>query len=260
MKPGWLYNKMKKNIILILLVAVTPGFFYEGMATANNRFAQSLPCQQLIIVVAKNWNTVGARLYAFEKQKGNWGLQFSFPVVVGQNGMAMGEGMRTIKLPDAPQKKEGDLKSPAGIFYLGPAFGYAAEQEAKWIRLPYVCATDTLICIDDPNSMMYNKMVKTDTVKMDWNSHEEMHRQDEDYKWGIFVHHNDYPVKKSLGSCIFLHIWEGANEGTAGCTAMEEKNILTLLKWIRADKSPLLVQFPEAVYRKIYKEYQLPDL
>ncbi len=159
--------------------------------------------------------------------------------------MALGEGMRSIKIPDAPQKKEGDMKSPAGIFFLGPAFGYAAKSEAKWIHIPYVRATDTLICVDDPNSGMYNKLVRTDAAVIDWKSHEEMHRKDEDYKWGIFVQHNDHPVKAAMGSCIFLHIWEGASLGTAGCTAMEEKNILELLHWIRADKHPLLVQFPE---------------
>jgi L,D-peptidoglycan transpeptidase YkuD (ErfK/YbiS/YcfS/YnhG family) len=95
---------------------------------------------------------------------------------------------------------------------------------------------------------------------MDWKSHEEMHRKDEDYKWGIFVQHNDHPVKKSMGSCIFLHIWEGADEGTAGCTAMEEKNMLELLHWARAEKHPLLVQFPEIVYQKMHTDYQLPDL
>ena len=259
-QPGWLYNSMTKKIIRVLLFAIMPGLFIQGMTTGNKRFSRDLPCEQLIIVVAKNWNTVGAQLYAFEKQKGNWRRRFSFPVVVGQNGMAIGEGIRKMKLPDAPQKNEGDMKSPAGIFYLGPAFGYASAREANWLRFPYVRATDTLICIDDPYSASYNKMVGSDTVKMDWKSHEEMHRKDEDYKWGIFVHHNDDPVKKFLGSCIFLHIWEGANEGTAGCTAMEEKNILILLHWIRADRNPLLVQFPEAVYKKIREEYRLPDL
>jgi L,D-peptidoglycan transpeptidase YkuD (ErfK/YbiS/YcfS/YnhG family) len=137
---------MKKNFFRNVLIIGILGLFAQGRPVVHGHIAHPLPSTQLIVVVAKDWNTVGARLYAFEKQKGSWQLRFSFPAVVGQKGMAMGEGMLSIKIPDAPQKIEGDLKSPAGIFNLGPAFGYAAKNEAIWIHLPYVCATDTLVC------------------------------------------------------------------------------------------------------------------
>ena len=251
---------MNKIVARIFLITVILGVFVPGRPGTSIRSFKPLPSDQLIIVVAKNWDTVGAQLYTFEKKKGSWQPQFSFPVVLGQKGMAMGEGMRDIQVPDAPQKKEGDMKSPAGIFYLGPAFGYAGKSKAEWIHLRYLRATDTLLCIDDSHSALYNKLVSSDTTETDWMSHEEMLRKDIDYKWGIFVQHNVHPVKKNMGSCIFLHIWEGSGEGTAGCTAMEEKNILKLLKWIRADKHPLLVQFPDIVYKKIRRDYVLPVL
>jgi L,D-peptidoglycan transpeptidase YkuD (ErfK/YbiS/YcfS/YnhG family) len=251
---------MKKIVSRIFLIAVTLGVFIPVRTGANRRAAKPLPSEQLIIVVSKNWDTLVAQLYAFEKKKESWQLQFSFPVVLGQKGMAMGEGMREVQVAGAPQKKEGDMKSPAGIFYLGPAFGYAGKSSTQWIHFPYLHATDTLLCIDDPHSVQYNKLVSTDSTEADWRSHEEMHRKDLDYKWGIFIQHNFHPVRKFMGSCIFFHIWEGAGEGTAGCTAMEEKNMLKLLKWIRADKRPLLVQFPDIVYKKVRGNYLLPDL
>ena len=220
----------------------------------------SMTAKQLVVVVTDNWDGVSAKLFGFEKRKGTWQLQFSFAAVVGEKGMALGEGIQNITINGAPQKKEGDLKSPAGIFFLGPAFGYASKTETKWLHMPYVCATDTLVCIDDPRSARYNELVKSDTVEKDWNSHEEMHRKDQDYKWGIYVQHNYHPVKPGNGSCIFLHIWEGAGKGTAGCTAMEEKNIITLLQWIRGDKHPVLVQFPEKVYNQLRRRYSMPAL
>jgi D-alanyl-D-alanine dipeptidase len=87
-----------------------------------------------------------------------------------------------------------------------------------------------------------------------------MHRRDDDYKWGIFVQQNMNPIKKANGSCIFLHIWESEEEGTAGCTAMEEKNMVRILRWIRTKKHPVLAQFPRDVYKSIRTTFSLPDL
>jgi L,D-peptidoglycan transpeptidase YkuD (ErfK/YbiS/YcfS/YnhG family) len=87
-----------------------------------------------------------------------------------------------------------------------------------------------------------------------------MHQKDDAYKWGLFVQYNAHPVVKGKGSCIFLHIWENERTGTAGCTAMEEKNLIRLLRWIQAEKVPLLVQYPKSVYKKIGSEYHLPLL
>ena len=219
-----------------------------------------LTSEQLIIVVSDNWNDIRARLYAFEKQGGEWHMRFSFPAVVGEQGMAMGEGIEGITITGALQKKEGDMKSPAGIFFLGPAFGYATKTEVSWIQMPYVRASDTLVCIDDLHSAWYNELINSDTVKKDWKSHEDMRRTDNDYKWGLFIQHNDHPVQPGMGSCIFLHIWDGEGKGTAGCTAVEEKNMMQLLHWIRADKHPVLIQFPEKVYKLLRNSYPLPDL
>ena len=245
-------GNIQKAFLLIILTAFSTG---EG-----NYPRESLPASQLIVVVAKDWNDIHAKLYAFEKRKTAWHLQFSFAAVIGERGMAMGEGVAEIAVTDAPQKREGDMKAPAGIFLLGPAFGYASKLTTDWIHMSYVQATDTLVCVDDPQSVLYNELVTSDAVKKDWSSHEDMHRKDHDYEWGLFVQHNHHPVKSGMGSCIFLHIWDGAEKGTAGCTAMEENNILKLLHWIRADKRPTLVQFPEAVYKKIQKDFLLPEL
>src|SRR5262249_32698068 len=50
-----------------------------------------------------------------------------------------------------------DGRSPAGIFSLGSAFGYAPRGQAGEVKLPYVQAVATLECVDDPRSAHYNK-------------------------------------------------------------------------------------------------------
>lgn len=260
MHPGRSSINMKKLFFWIFLPACSLIIFSRFRSSVNINVHNPLAAEQLIIVVTRNWSDIHAKLFAFEKRNGEWQLEFSFAAVVGEGGMAIGDGMQDISINGAPQKKEGDMKSPAGIFFLGPAFGYASQSVVNWMHLPYICASDTLVCIDDPNSASYNELIKSDTAEKDWSSHEEMHRKDQDYKWGLFVQHNHHPVKPGMGSCIFLHVWEDAGKGTAGCTAMEEKNIMQLLHWINANKHPLLVEFPEEVYKKIRAEYFLPLL
>jgi len=238
------------RLITIIIFISGTLIFSEKNVTAGERLypnLDSLTSGQVIIVLTDNWKSVRAKLYCAEKIKGRWQVQFSFSAVVGNNGMVV-------------DKTEGDMKSPAGVFHLGPAFGYADQSEVSWIRLPYIRASDALICIDDAASRFYNQLIRSDSLPADWHSHEEMHRKDDAYKWGLFVQHNVHPVKKGKGSCIFLHIWENDGAGTAGCTAMEEKNLLKLLHWIQSKKNPLLVQYPKSVYKKMAAGCHLPDL
>lgn len=236
--------------VLILATAVA------SAAPFQSKLTDSLNSKQLLIVVTNDWNSVGGTLYCFENFNGKWVKQFNNSMVVGKNGLGIGDGIIPVNLPDAPQKREGDKRSPAGIFKIGTAFGYADYAKTKWIKNAYIKATDTLICVDDSKSASYNKLVKNEPGKRDWNSFEHMHIKY--YRWGLFVDHNSNNPTPGMGSCIFLHIWENKNEGTDGCTAMKEKNILKVLHWIDAAKHPLLIQFPKSEYNKLASQFNLP--
>ena len=41
---------------------------------------------------------------------------------------------------------------------------------------------------------------------------------------------------------IFLHIWRGAGQPTAGCTAMSQDHLLRVLNWLDPNREPRLVQ------------------
>lgn len=64
------------------------------------------------------------------------------------------------------------------------------------------------------------------------------------YKYGIVVNHNPNQIENA-GSCIFMHIRSGNGKGTAGCTAMSEDKIITILKWLKREDKPLLLQLPK---------------
>lgn len=211
-----------------------------------------------MIVLTDNWDVMTGTIYCFNKQKHKWILQFSNSVVIGSKGLGIGNGILALALAGAPIKKEGDKKSPAGIFTIGTAFGYADKIDAEFIHNRYVKATDTLICVDDPHSAHYNTLINNDTTKSDYKSFEHMHLSKDYYKWGLFINHNSSRTVAGDGSCIFMHIWGTANKGTDGCTAMEEGNLLRILHWINAEDHPLLVQLTRKDYRALRDRLQLP--
>ncbi len=55
------------------------------------------------------------------------------------------------------EKKEGDGKTPSGIYPLGPAFGYASSMDTG---LAYRQATDNDFWVDDVRSLQYNQWVQ----------------------------------------------------------------------------------------------------
>jgi D-alanyl-D-alanine dipeptidase len=216
--------------------------------------------KQLMVVLTDNWDNLQGTLYGFKKYHHKWILQFSNAIVVGSKGLGIGDGLVKLSIKGAPVKKEGDKKSPAGIFTIGTAFGYADKKDALWIKNPYVKATDTLICVDDMHSAHYNTLINNDSAKSDYKSFEHMHLTRDYYKWGLFINHNSGKVVAGDGSCIFMHIWGNDHEGTDGCTAMKETDILKVLHWIDTKYNPVLVQLPKAEYGKLRWRYGLPGI
>ena len=93
----------------------------------------------------------------------------------------------------------------------------------------------------------------------DWSSSESMLRVGGPYRCGIMIEHNWRP-RPGLGSCIFLHVWDSARRGTAGCTAVSSAHLEQLLHWLDAQKNPLIVQLPLPEYFLLRRFWELPSL
>jgi len=219
--------------------------------------------RQCVVVVAPTWSSTTGTLHAFARTSttGDWKMRGNaVPVVLGKNGLGWGLGLIDAKKRAGPHKIEGDNKVPAGIFRLGPAFGYAPAPSASWINLPYVPLTKMTEGVDDPGSHYYNQLVdRSKVARVDWRSSEQMRRADELYKWGIFVAHNA-AAAPGAGSCIFMHIWKNASTPTTGCTAMAERDLLRLLRWLDPAAQPVLIQMPRRDYAEFQPNYRLPSL
>ena len=237
----------------------------QPTSPTNDLRAMLNQSRQLVIVTTADWNAVNGQLSSYERtalDKPWRRLTKNVPIVVGQKGLGWGRGVHgapgALASASDPLKKEGDNKAPAGVFRLSGAFGYAAPRDIGSMRLTYVQTIPTLQCVDDPRSTRYNQTLDATTVKVDWQSAEQMRRDDVLYKWGIFVDHNPQPAVAGDGSCIFLHVWHGRDRGTAGCTAMPETAIRELLRWLDLTKQPLLVQLPKPLLHQYASAWGLP--
>jgi len=232
----------------------------SASAPASVADATHAPLQAVVSLTA-GWDSTDAVLQRYERASARapW-RAVSAPVraAVGRTGLAWGRGLRADHGP-GPEKREGDGKAPAGIFALGPAFGYAPASSVPWIRLPYVESRASVKCVDDTRSAFYNRLVDQDTIAApDWSSHEEMRLTTGVYRLGIWVSHNDAPPSPGGGSCIFMHVWQGPGVPTVGCTAMDGADMEALLRWLDPRAHPVLVQAPRADYEPLRAALRLP--
>jgi D-alanyl-D-alanine dipeptidase len=215
--------------------------------------------RQMLLVTTADWNGVTGTLQAFERASAtaSWtAVGTPVPIVVGRSGTAWDPGL--VAPVPGPVKAEGDGRSPAGVFALGRAFGFAPAADARWLKLPYGEVTPTLECVDDPASGQYNMLVDRATAEGSWKSSEKMRKVTPGYHWGVVVEYNTRPIVPQRGSCIFLHIGGQGGKGTAGCTAMAEPALRTLLRWLDPKAAPVLVQLPLAAHEALRAAWGLP--
>ncbi len=214
--------------------------------------------RQALVVITPDWEAVDGTLQRFERSGvgSPWEpVGAAVPVVIGKNGMAWDASLSR-QPAGSPVKREGDLKSPAGVFRLGKAFGRSRDELAG-LRIPYRLLGDDLECVDDPHSKYYNQLVtRKEIAQPDWTSSEKMW-QERLYKRGVVVEYNT-PARAGAGSCIFLHIWNGPHRGTAGCTAMGEPNLVPIMNWLDPSRNPVLVQLPKSEYEQLKPTWHLP--
>ena len=217
--------------------------------------------RQLVLVVTPDWDANHGILRTYTRDAGDWQpAGETTPVVIGRAGAAWGLGLHPPQ--PGPAKQEGDGRSPAGVFAIGSAFGYA---ESASTGLPYLALSAQDYCIDVSGSPFYNLIVDKRVVGAAAvaRSTEPMRRDlladgDQAYKVGFVIEHNPRGVT-GAGSCIFAHLWKSADSATAGCTAMPEASMRTVLAQLEASAHPVFVLLPRAEYERLRAAWQLPS-
>lgn len=179
--------------------------------------------RQAVMVEAVD-GSVTARVSGWEREGAGWRLVSGpVPAVIGRNGLA-----------PRGEKREGDGRTPSGTFALRRAFGYG---DGVRTGLDYRVVSEKDFWVDAPASPFYNQWVTGDVPEV---SHEVLRRQDELYEYALVIEYNTDPVVAGMGSAIFMHLWRGADQPTAGCVAMARGDLLALLRWLDAGRNPVI--------------------
>ena len=140
---------------------------------------------------------------------------FVFKCAIGKKGS-------TIK------KKEGDLKTPKGIFEIGNLY-YREDR----LKKPSTSLKTNVIgkkmgwCNDVSYPKKYNKQIKVNKKI----THEKLNRKDSKYDLLIPIKYNFKKPKIGRGSAIFIHLTNNYR-ATAGCIVLKKNDLLILLKLI----------------------------
>jgi len=248
----------------LLAAALCAAVLLAPTPSLARRFRVPKQTHQLVLVIADSFTAGQATLQRFERgDKGPWKkLGEPVAVVLGRSGLGWGYGLHPddISMERAgPLKQEGDGRSPAGVFRLSEALGYAPTPPPG-TKLPYRESGPQLRCIDDPRAKEhYNTLVdEPENGKPAWSSAEHMRREDDLYSRVIVVDHNKKPIVPGQGSCIFLHVWGGPQATTSGCTAMPLADVEALMAWLDPAAQPLLVQLTRKDYQALAGPWKLP--
>jgi L,D-peptidoglycan transpeptidase YkuD (ErfK/YbiS/YcfS/YnhG family) len=249
--------------VVVLVTAMSfPGAQPEAAAAS---FRIPSATRQLIVGVATDWDANTVELGRFERRKGGaWQrVGQTWPGRLGRAGLAWGRGLAPATPPEnVTMKVEGDLRSPAGVFTLGAAYGYAPDVDRN-LKQPYVRVTSRDLFVEDPASPLYNTHVRLDREPQTaWEKDQRMELSDPAHSLQLFIGHNAPPdVAAGAGSAILFHNWRRNGDATtAGCTAMAPSWMSEIVRWIDPAKAPLYVLLPREYYASVASTWRLPPL
>lgn len=237
-------------------------FLIPLLAAALPLAAFELPAKstQCVLATAETWNSSTATVRLYEKSGNAWKpVGEAWQARLGKSGLVWGKGMHPVP-KGVVTKKEGDGRSPAGVFAIGGAWGYAASIP-KNAALSYKQITSRDLWVEDPGSPKYNEHILLDhEPATPWEKKQQMRQEDDAHSLKLFIAHNAPPnVTANDGSSIFFHIWRGGgSKATAGCTTMEQGKLQWLISKMDPAKRPVYVLLPKEEYGKVKGEWGLP--
>jgi L,D-peptidoglycan transpeptidase YkuD (ErfK/YbiS/YcfS/YnhG family) len=241
---------MISKLFLLLIATLLPAPAFELPATST----------QCLVGIADSWDSSSATLRFYRKSGGEWKPNGdSWKARLGKTGLVWGSGIHPVPA-GVSTKKEGDWRSPAGVFAIGGVWGYEATVR-KQPSLFYRQVTSRDLWIEDPASPQYNRNVILDhEPATPWEKKQQMKQDDPAHALKLFIAHNAPPkVVPGAGSSIFFHIWRGGgSKPTAGCTTMEEAKLRSVISQLDPASRPLYVLLPKAEYEKYRAIWKLP--
>jgi L,D-peptidoglycan transpeptidase YkuD (ErfK/YbiS/YcfS/YnhG family) len=181
---------------------------------------------QLVTVVARTRASTQGTLRLWQKRGGCWrSANGPSAAWLGQRGTS-------------PAKREGDRRTPTGIFGFGRVmYGIAPDPGVAFRYRRIVCGD---WWVEDPASPYYNRFrhVRCGAKPPFRVKSEDMSRSPTAYRHLAVVAYNTSPVVPGRGSGIFLHASTG--RPTLGCVSLPLTRLVTTLRWLRPAARPLI--------------------
>lgn len=221
---------------------------------------------QAIVGIADDWNSSHVTLSLVEKNaEGKWKRVLGpYPGRLGREGCVWGLGLHP-NPAGATIKREGDWRSPVGIFSLGGLWVNNPTPVQHDPAIPYINVGPNDLWVSDPRfPHLYNQHVRLDhPAGTTWELKEQMRQTDYPHSIKLLIHHNTpESVGKPIvgaGSAIFFHIWRKDGESpTAGCTSMKEEHLRAFIARLQAKRNPIYILLPRSEYAKRRQDWKLP--
>ena len=217
-------KKLLVVVCLLILILMLPGCGktagplddYQGIDVVSPDWVGKLDAagdaKQMLIVAAFSADATDAWISLHEKQSdGSWHMVMTSPGFIGKNGLG--------------KTREGDAKTPVGIFHFNRAFGIADDPGCA---IPYVKVDQDTYWSGDPrDGYRYNELVKLkDLPGLDLESGDSEHIIDYPYhyQYCLNISYNEEGTP-GLGSAIFLHCLAPAKPFTGGCVSIPEDHM-----------------------------------
>jgi L,D-peptidoglycan transpeptidase YkuD (ErfK/YbiS/YcfS/YnhG family) len=184
---------------------------------------------QVITVTAASTSSTSGTLQAWRRVSGGW--RRSGPSVFAYLGT---DGM-------SAQPSETRSATPIGSFTLTRAFGRFGDPGTA---LPYTHTTPDDWWISEPGPL-YNTRQRCASgcafTRGDPNEH--LYYTTPYYRYAVVIDYNtrNAPggVRQGAGSAFFLHVSVG--QPTAGCVAIPQSNLVTILRWLTPEAHPRIL-------------------
>ena len=228
MKKTWIIPAL---LALVLLSACAGGQAAVPTASAEAAEKTELPdsppwiaalgeakeARQLFVVAGVGQTTAYISLHEKDAD-GSWKELLSTPGFIGKHGLG--------------KTKEGDGKTPTGVFHFNRAFGIA---EDPGCAIPYVQVDEDTYWSGDPREgFRYNELVDLKELPgLDLESGDSEHIIDYPYNYAycLNISYNEDCVP-GLGSAIFLHCMGAARPFTGGCVAIQEAQMRYVMQHV----------------------------
>ena len=126
------------------------------------------------------------------------------------------------------KRKEGDLITPKGSFNIKKVLYRKDRLKGLKTKLKKIVIDKNFGWCDDPKSKKYNQLIK---YPFNYSS-ERLYRNDGIYDIILVLSYNMNPIRKNIGSAIFLHVAQKNYSHTKGCIAVKKKELKKLIQLI----------------------------